>query len=116
MRLNSILAVFLLLTPRILVRGTTFNIHIQGLPHEVGTSFTEITTSLVLGDVCDWVSPEYMIDQRTNPIQDTANAKKSLVGIAGTYGRKGPWSKCLVAVSGVSTVILIATVRCAHPS
>ena len=55
--------------------------------------------NVYLADVADWVSPEYMIDQRTNPAQDTANAKKSLVGIAGTYGRKGPWSECLISVS-----------------
>ena len=57
---------------------------------------------LHLADGTDWVSPEYMIDQRTNPIQDTANAKKSMISIAGTYGRKGPWSECLVSVFGVS--------------
>ena len=54
---------------------------------------------LLSADGTDWVSPEYMIDQRANPIQDTADAKKSLVGIAGTYGRKGPWSKCSTSVS-----------------
>lgn len=53
----------------------------------------------MLADGTDWVSPEYMVDQRTNPVQDTTDAKKSLVGIAGTYGRKGPWSKCPVFTS-----------------
>jgi len=56
-------------------------------------SLTETAPLLVLADGADWVSPEYMVDQRTNPIKDTADAKKSLVGIAGTYGKKGPWSK-----------------------
>ena len=68
---------------------------------------------MVVADGADWVSSEYMIDQRTNPIQDTAAARKSLVGIAGTYGRKGPWSECLGAgLEGVSD----RDFRCAHPS
>ena len=41
-----------------------------------------------------WVSPKWIIGQRTNPIQDITDAKKRLVVIAGTYGRKGHWGKC----------------------
>ena len=81
-------------------------------------SLVEPTSLLVLADGVDWVSPEYMIDQRTNPTQDTAGAKKSLVGIAGTYGRKGPWSKCWIFVSyaSVRRGFLITAFRRAHPS
>lgn len=96
---KSTLVVFLLLTSQIFVRGMLFTIHIRGLQYEISRRhLLKRRLLFVLADGTDWVSPEYMIDQRTNPIQDTADAKKSLVGIAGTYGRRGPWSKCLLRV------------------
>ena len=102
MFLKSTLVVFLLLTSRTFVRGTSSIIHVKGSPHGIlGIPLAETVPSL-LADGADWVSPEYMIDQRTNPTQDTANAKKSFVGIAATYGRKGPWSECWRFVSCMS--------------
>ena len=94
MFLKSTLVVFLLLTSRIFIRGTLFYIFVKAPLRGVLRIWLTQTVPLLLADGADWVSPEYMIDQRTNPTQDTANAKKSFVGIAGTYGRKGPWSEC----------------------
>jgi hypothetical protein len=118
MLFKGTLVAFLLLTPLVFVQGTTSDIHIQGsLCATSRCRSLNLHPLSVLADGTDWVSPEYLIDQRTNPIQDTASAKKSLVGIAGTYGRKGPWSKCLIRASCVSVGrFLIATVRRAHPS
>ena len=102
MLLKSTLVAFLLLTSQVLIRGTLFYIIARASLHgALRISLTQ-TVSLLSADGADWVSPEYMIDQRTNPTQDTANAKKSFVGIAGTYGKKGPWSESWRFVSRTS--------------
>jgi len=59
-----------LLTSRIFVRGTSFDIHIQGLPHEIsrdiachGTAPSSVST-----DGTGWVSLGYIMDQRMDLI------------------------------------------------
>ena len=116
MRWGSILAGFLLLTPWVSVRGKPVNTRPWVMTLHLATFVHRADATSVLADGTDWVSPEYLIDQRTNPIQDTASAKKSLISIAGTYGRKGPWSKCSVLVSCKEVRNLIAAVRRAYPS
>ena len=78
-------------------------------------SQTEATSSLESVD-----GSEYTIDKWTNPDQDTMGAKKDLVGIVGTYGRKHPWSKCSIFiylhVGYKGGGGLIATLRRVDPS
>jgi len=65
-----------------------FDIHIQGC-HMRSRDIVcpGKTPSLVSADGTDRVSLGYMIGQRMDPIWDTADAERSMVGIAGTYER-----------------------------
>jgi len=67
-----------------------FDIHIRGLPHakisrDIACHGT--APSSVSADEADRVSLGYMIDQRMDPIWDTADAERSIVHISGTYER-----------------------------
>jgi len=107
-----------ILTSRIFVRGMPFDIHIRGLPHEISQDIACHGTapSSVSANEADWASLGYVVDQRMDPIQATADAERSMVGISGTYERLMEQALGIRLLRVSWEGVLIVTLGRAHPS